>query len=177
MKSRLFTVLAVFAMLVALTSLIPSTAAFASADREYKFTGAIQGLPAGGLVGDWRVAGRTVHATSATHIDQEHGMAAVGVLVKVEGWKQADGSVIAASIEVKGQSKSNKKLSGIIQQLPNTPGWIGDWTVSGNKVHVTSATRLKQERGKSVALGMRAEIKGQWQADGTFNATEIETHK
>jgi len=67
----------------------------------------------------------------------------VGALVEAKGALRADGSVDARA------SKSNKaatqcfEFRGIIQSLPNTAGFIGDWMVAGTVVHVTSATRIK----------------------------------
>src|SRR5438105_2817565 len=71
-------------------------------DNEVKFTGTIASLPGSSdFTGDWSVAGRTVHVTAATHIEQEHGQIAVGATVKVEGTQRADGSVDATEINVK----------------------------------------------------------------------------
>jgi hypothetical protein len=98
MKNRLFKILAV---LVVLASLIPTTAAFASTDHEMRFTGAIQSMPRnGGLIGVWKVGGRTVHVSAATQIDQSDGAAAKGAKVVVEGLRQKDGSINATSIDV-----------------------------------------------------------------------------
>ncbi len=100
MKSRLFTILAVVAVLVVLANLIPTSAAFASVDREYKFSGVIQSLPANGsLIGDWNVSGRTVHVSAATHIDQSEGPVAKGRRVQIDGLKQKGGSITALSID------------------------------------------------------------------------------
>ena len=40
--------------------------------------GTIEALPAVGLVGDWRVSGRTVIVSVATVLDSEHGAFVVG---------------------------------------------------------------------------------------------------
>jgi hypothetical protein len=63
--------------------------------------GAIQSLPASGLVGDWTVAGRLVHVVSSTKLKSEHGAFAIGTRVKVKGMKMSDGSVVATKIQVK----------------------------------------------------------------------------
>jgi len=34
-------------------------------------------------------------------------------------------------------------FEGVIQSLPATPGFVGDWLVSGRIVHVTTATEIK----------------------------------
>ncbi len=98
MKTRLF---ALLAALTVLATLIPTTAAFASTAHEFQFTGVIQSLPQkGGLSGNWKVAGRTVHVSAATVIDQTDGAAKLGAKVLVEGWKQKDGSINATSIDI-----------------------------------------------------------------------------
>jgi subtilisin family serine protease len=68
---------------------------------ETSFEGAIESLPGGGLIGDWRVAGRTVHVSAATEIRQDHGPAVVGAQVEVRGTRQPDGSTNATRIEVR----------------------------------------------------------------------------
>jgi hypothetical protein len=144
-----------------------------------KFYGTVESLPASGLIGDWRVSGRTVHVTAATRIEQKKGPAAVGAYVEVEGTQQADSSVNASKIEVKqspGGGGGQVKFSGTVESLPNTPGWIGDWRVSGRTVHVTAATRIEQRRGQ-VAVGAYVEVKGTQQADGSVNASKIEVKR
>jgi uncharacterized protein (TIGR03437 family) len=69
---------------------------------EFEFFGKIEMLPAStDLVGDWKVAGRTVRVTAMTEINRKYGMVVVGAYVEVEGTLQSDGSVNAREIEVK----------------------------------------------------------------------------
>ncbi|RME43171.1 MAG: hypothetical protein D6791_16100 [Chloroflexi bacterium] len=181
MKARLFYILT---LLVLLAGLLPTTAAFADGgnDGNYEFRGTIETLPADIYNGDWQVSGVTVHVTPATQIDEERGPVAVGAYVEVKGWLQADGSVDATKIDVKsspggggggGDDHGYMKFYGTIESLPDTPGWIGDWIVSGRTVHVTSATQIEQEHGP-VAMYAFVEVKGPQQADGSVNATKIE---
>lgn len=142
-------------------------------ENELEFKGTVQSLPAtAGLVGDWKVSGRTVHVTAATHIEQEHGAIAVGVTVKVEGTQRTDGSIDAKEIDAE-QAESEIKFTGIIESLPSTAGFIGDWKVGGRTVHVTSATRIEAEDGP-VAVGVMVEVEGAQRADGSIDATQIE---
>ena len=69
------------------------------------FQGAIESLPAGGLIGDWRVSGHTVHITASTEIRQDKGAVAVGAEVEVTGTTQSDGSTNAARVEVVSGSR------------------------------------------------------------------------
>lgn len=64
------------------------------------------------------------------------------------------------------------KFYGEVQSLP-VSGYVGDWLVSGTVVHVTAATRIDQKHG-AVAVGSMVEVKGQWLADRTFQAYEID---
>ena len=68
---------------------------------ETRFEGAIESLPSVGLIGEWRVGGRTVHVSAGTEIRQDHGAAVVGAQVEVRGNSQPDGSINATRIEVR----------------------------------------------------------------------------
>lgn len=173
MKKQWFGILFALAVMLAL---IPAGGVMASGDT--KWTGTIESLPATpGWIGDWVVSGRTVHVSNTTYIKTEKGQPAVGVSVEVEGYKQADGSNNATKIETKsGSNSGNYKLKGIIESLPATPDYIGDWVVNGVTVHVTSATKMEFKKGLP-AVGKRVEIKGLLLADNTVNATKIEVKK
>jgi len=180
MKVRTFRLLLLFALVLAL---FPVTVAFADGDDgNYKFYGTVESFPAG-LIGDWVVSGRTVHVTAATRIEQHHGPIAQGACVEVKGWLQPDNSIDATKIETKepwkcsgsgGGGSSYVEFYGLIESLPSTSGWIGDWVVSGRTVHVTAATRIEQHHGP-IAQGVCVEVKGLLQSDNSVNATKIET--
>lgn len=67
---------------------------------------------------------------------------------------------------------SQPAIVGTIVSLPNTAGWIGEWTVTRTKVKVTAATKIDQTQSK-VAIGALVEVKGDKQNDGSINATNI----
>lgn len=90
--------------LVALGASTPSVLASGDDDGDAELHGTIEQLPASGLIGDWRVSGRTVHVSSSTEIKQEHGQAAVGARVEVKGDGQSDGSIDARKIEVESSA-------------------------------------------------------------------------
>lgn len=181
MKDNLLKIVSVAAVILVFSL---GNAAFAGHDNENKFTGVIETLPNGaGFVGDWRVAGRTVHVTTSTRIEQTDGQVAVGATVKVEGTPRADNSVDAASIEVKQGSSGDGSGSddsaqptfkGTIEILSTAAGFIGDWRVGGRTIHVSAATRIETEFGP-VAVGAFVEIHGTLRADGSMDATKIET--
>ncbi|HUK12563.1 MAG TPA: DUF5666 domain-containing protein [Thermoanaerobaculaceae bacterium] len=66
-----------------------------------EFKGVVESLPpGGGLVGDWKVSGRTVHVTPSTAVDQAGGAVAPGATVEVEGAGEPDGTVNADTVHV-----------------------------------------------------------------------------
>ncbi|MBL8204029.1 MAG: hypothetical protein JNM09_07350 [Blastocatellia bacterium] len=145
-----------------------------------KFYGTISALPAAtNFVGDWTVGGKILHVTASTRLKQERGKIAVNAFVEVEGNQRTDGSVDATSIEVKSDSSATNGNTGFVsfydtvKSLPATTGFIGDWTVGSKTIHVTSTTKIEQERG-TVAIGALVEVKGQQKADGSIDATKIE---
>ncbi len=140
----------------------------------FEFVSRIMSLPnTSGFVGDWVVGSRTVHVTSATSLDQEDGAVAVGALVEVKGTLRSDGSVDATRIEVEQRAAQCFEFSAIIQALPNTAGFIGDWTVGGRIVHVTSATEINTEDG-AIAVGKLVQVDGCARSDGSIDASKIE---
>jgi hypothetical protein len=155
----------------------------AGGDGRDELKGTIESLPnTQGSVGDWRVAGRTIHVSTATIIDTEHGAVAVGAFVEVNGTQQTDGSINATRIEVNpsngGSSGSGDEgqatgFKGTIQALPGTANLIGDWTISGRTVHVISSTKLRSEHGP-FAVGVRVKVKGLLMSDGSVVATKIQ---
>ena len=140
-----------------------------------EFTGTVEELPTTtDRLGDWKVSGVVVHVTAMTLINQAKMMVAVGVRVEVEGSRRQDGSVDAFKIEVKSEMDVDQhEFRGTIESLPDTPGRIGQWSVSGRKVNVTANTRIKPD-AMSVAIGNVVEVEGSMAQDGSINATEIE---
>src|SRR2546425_233348 len=62
---------------------------------------------------------------------------------------------------------NEEKFTGVIENLPNTAGSIGDWRVSGRTVHVTGSTRIEQEDGR-VAVGATVKVEGTTRSDNSF---------
>jgi Domain of unknown function (DUF5666) len=185
--------LKIAAVLTIVLSLLPVGAARAAHENEIKFTGVVESMPSSGRAGDYKVAGRIVHATTSTRIEEEDGRLAVGATVKVEGTQRADGSVDATEIEVKqgasgggnsgpgngggnggdDRGQGEVKFKGTITSLPGTAGFVGDWVIGGRTVHVTASTRIETEGGP-VATGAFAEVEGAQLPDGSMSATKIE---
>jgi len=126
-----------------------------------------------GFVGDWVVGSRTVHVASTTRIDQEDGVVAVGALVEIRSTLRSDGSVDATGIEVEQPAAQCFEFTAVIQALPGTAGFIGDWTVGGLIVHVTPSTKIDTEEG-AVAVGKLVEVEGCRRTDGSIDASKID---
>ena len=140
-------------------------------------TGVVEALPASGLVGAWRVAGRSVIVGTTTVLNAEHGVFAVGVTVEAHGTADTNGALVATRVErVAGNGAPVPALLfwGTIESLPATPGFVGVWTVSGRNVNVSAATALRVNNGP-IVVGAIVEVDGWPQADGTVEAHEIET--
>lgn len=170
MRMRI-TALAVLFVLAAVG--IPAAAS--SGDSLYEFFGSVETLPAGGLVGDWTVAGKIVHVSASTEIEQGLGPAKVGATVRVRGTLRADGSVDAKNVEVKtgdDGAGTPARFTAVVSSMPAT-GYTGTWVVGGRTVHVTAATRVVETNGIP-KVGSTVEIHGTERADGSVDAEEIE---
>jgi len=140
-------------------------------------TGAIEALPATGLTGTWRIAGRSVVVTAATVLDSEHGAFAVGAMAQAHGTPDAAGALVASRIERiagNGAAVPALKFWGTIEALPAGAGFIGVWKVSARNVNVSPSTVLRVNNGP-IVVGAIVEVDGWPQADGTVEAQEIET--
>ncbi|HEX8119156.1 MAG TPA: DUF5666 domain-containing protein, partial [Pyrinomonadaceae bacterium] len=150
-------------------------------DNEFEFAGTISSLPnTNGWIGDWVVAGRTVHVTSSTNIEQEDGSPAVGRRVEVEGILNPDGSVTATNVEVDDDADGDLndfQFRGRVETLPGTSNFVGDWVVAGRTVHVTSATFIQTTPGGPVAVGVPVKVIGTVQPDGSILARKVQTEK
>ena len=152
-----------------------TTTGFAK-DGVVEVLGPIKTLPSSGFVGNWVIGTRTVKVDSATVIKQEIGLAKVGAVVEAKATPQSDGSLLATKIEVQTAGAAGGgylMIHGLINALPGG-NRVGEWTVSNRKITVTTATLLDQTRG-AFAVGVRVEIEGFLQTDGTISASKIKT--
>jgi Domain of unknown function (DUF5666) len=141
------------------------------------FRGAIESLPTGGVVGDWKVSGKIVHVTTATRIEHASGALMVGAFVEIQGTTRSDGSIDATNIEVKFAPPAGTppptEFRGAVESLPAAAGFIGDAVVSGRTIHITATTRIDQEDG-ALAVGAMVDVKGTAETDGSLDATRID---
>ncbi|MBI3958624.1 MAG: hypothetical protein HY328_07430 [Chloroflexi bacterium] len=144
-------------------------------DHEYsRFVGKIETLPANGLLGEWTVDGKRVVVTERTELEGGPTFV-VGDTVKVKGYAQNDGSVLAREIEKEnegghGDDGQEVKFTGAIESLPPS-GLLGEWMVDGKQVLVNAQTELKDA---AYAVGDRVEVEGHKRADGVVVAKKIE---
>ncbi len=169
-------IIGMVAILGILATFAPASA-LASGD-ETELSGVVESLPATpDLVGDWVVSGTTVHVTAETEIDEGLATIAVGASVTVEGTTETDGTITADSIEGTEDAEDDDfgemDFEGFIEVLPGSTDFVGDWTVSGTTVHVTTDTEIDQEDGV-VAVGAAVEVEGLVETDGSITATQIE---
>lgn len=137
-----------------------------------RFVGDIEALPAGGLVGEWQVSGKRVIVDERT--DLEGAGFAISDTVKVKGYVQNDGAVVARKIERKEDNHQgggqNVRFTGPVQNLPGT-GLLGEWQVDGKRVLVSAQTELKDN---SYQVGDVVEVRGEKRPDGVVVAEKIE---
>ena len=145
-------------------------------DSDFVFDGTIQALPStSGFIGEWTVSGRKVRVASFTQITRDGAVQiTVEANVKVEGFLQTNGSVIAKKINVKQASVGSiHNFTGMVEELPAKTGRLGDWKVGGTTVRVSATTYIKQDKGP-VATGDKVKVEGDRRADGSVDAYKIE---
>ncbi len=65
MRQRLGVLVVVFSLVAAVAALADD---HGGGSGETELQGVVTALPSGGLIGDWTIAGRTVHVSAATRI-------------------------------------------------------------------------------------------------------------
>jgi Domain of unknown function (DUF5666) len=120
------------------------------------------------------VQGTRVTANTATLFDDiTCATLANGVQVEVEGQRQADGSVLASRVEGKVTNSREQRMQGLVSVRAGTCPAI-TFSVQGANVTTTSATRFKDVSCANVVNGMRVEVRGQRQTDGSVLASRVE---
>ncbi|MCL4806856.1 MAG: hypothetical protein KJ062_03525 [Thermoanaerobaculia bacterium] len=166
-----FTILTLLLALVA----VGTTAEASGGDSLYEFFGTVEAMPASGFVGTWTVAGKAVHVSAQTEIEQLLGPAKVGATVRVRGTLRADGSVDAKNVEVKtgdDGAGTPARFTAVVSSMPAS-GYVGTWVVGGRTVHVSASTRVVETNGIP-KVGSTVEVQGSERADGSVDAEEIE---
>lgn len=76
-----------------------------AAQAKKGFSGVVEALPPGGLVGEWVISGVPVLVTPETKLKFKHGPPFVGARVKVDGYYLLDGRYSARTIKEKKPKK------------------------------------------------------------------------
>jgi hypothetical protein len=104
-----------------------------------------------------------------------------GSQVEIKGTRQADGSVLAASVDGEGENEDeNDELKGTIAAGSITGSCAANtlaFKVGTTPVKTNAATQFKDTSCTALAAGSSVEVKGTRQADGSFLATRIELKK
>ncbi|MFZ1756206.1 MAG: DUF5666 domain-containing protein [Caldilineaceae bacterium] len=136
-----------------------------------RFVGTVEALPAAGLLGEWTVGGKKIVVNERTELDGSPTFA-VSDTVKVKGYVQADGSVLAREIEKENEDANQGqkvKFTGEVQVLP-AAGLLGVWTVDGKQVIVNTQTDLKDN---AYAVSDRVKVEGRKLQNGAIIADKI----
>src|SRR5262249_48388325 len=84
-----------------------------------------------------------------------------GLSVRAKSAKPLTTKAISASgvtaAVADGDDDDDFEFRGVIESLPNTAGFIGDWMVSGRKVHVSAATKIDHDDGQ-VMVGANVKV-------------------
>lgn len=136
--------------------------------------GPIDALPDGGGVGMWEIAGVPYLVTDKTRLDDDGGAFAVGVNVKVEFFKMADGTRIARKVESTDDTGGGNGQFRFVGVVDNKPfAFVGNWIVGGAPFVADANTTFDENKGLLVVgayVAVRYTI-----ADDVRLATEIKT--
>jgi hypothetical protein len=125
------------------------------------------------LIGEWKVGGTLYTATTTTHFEQDEGPFFVGGCVSVR-YNSVDKMAVEIStaepFKCGGPKPVESKFFGIVSDIPTST--LGVWVIGGNSFVVTTSTRLEQEHGMSLTVGVCAAV--EYYLSGTDKiATEI----
>lgn len=154
---------------------------------ETEFTGKVESKPLLGLLGSWKIDGRTVVIGPSAELKTGDGELVVGACVEVEGIILADGRVQAVEIKVKADGDCGPgggengeepepepvKFKGVVEFMVGGT-LLGEWIVSGRTVSINASTELEVEAGP-FEIGACVEVEGTLGLLGAVNASAIET--
>jgi len=127
------------------------------------------------------VESQIVTTTASTEFS--HGGCAavrVGSSVEVKGAAQADGSVAASRLEIRGEPDENddneeNEVEGVIVNKAGVCPSL-TFTIGRTSVRTNAATSFHDVSCAALVNGMAVEVKGQRQSDGTLLASRVEGH-
>ncbi len=141
--------------LVAALLLVPTLASAhggGSHDRIWQLHGVLTAMPADGRVGEWAIDNEVFFTTSATTFDETYGELHLGAYVHAAGVIE-NGKRIAQRLETRAgfadadcRGEATWRLYGVVDAMP-TDGLVGEWTIAGNAVTATDATKFREQFG------------------------------
>ncbi|ARA91750.1 hypothetical protein AWN76_000260 [Rhodothermaceae bacterium RA] len=125
------------------------------------------------------IAGLQFYVPENAEIEDAYGRPLVladlsaGMMAKVEGYVQGDGSLLAREIKVRVPVVANVNLTGTITEVGD-----GQMVVLGHTFHITAKTKIvKEGEGRvdpsALAAGQVVHVRGIMHADGTLIAQHI----
>ncbi len=148
-----------------------------SGDAIEDLAGAIQALPADGLMGTWTIrspagADVAVQVEATTLIDESRAPAQVGQWALIRARRCEGGVLQALRIRVERPQESGPQVefSGPILELPPDQG-LGTWKVGQVAVEVQEATQV--EGVPTVGWGAQAHVKGEQIGADHVRASEV----
>lgn len=136
-----------------------------------RFTGVIEATPDGSPIGDWTVAGLTIHVTERTRILRyvaPGDVNLVGYWATVQGPRD-EGSRDGVTAQLLTILPPTLRLQGPVLSIPE--GGLGVWNVAGQRVVVDEHTRFA-ERAARITVGAWVEVLGR-EREGRFYAERI----
>ncbi len=115
----------------------------------------------------WQVAGRDVRVTAETLLDERIARAEIGAWVRVRGYCDADGTIVARGIVVERGAANPGELiefQGLILAITGTR-----WTVGEQAIEITPATIITGE----AHIGWLAEVRALRRPEGNVEAIAI----
>lgn len=132
--------------------------------RPVNFTAPIVALPASGVLGEWTVGGETVVVSETTKIQPQGVVPQLRDIAHVVGYRNEDGTVAAALIEIRNPSLVEVEFVGPIISMTDS-----EWMVRNVRVILTSETVVEG----TPEVGKVAEVKGFLHPDRSVTATHI----
>jgi hypothetical protein len=147
--------------------------ALASADAEVE--GAVSNVSGSCPSLTFVVSGKTIMTTASTQFkDSTCGSIAAGRRVEVKGTVQANGTILATRLEleeneVQPEVELKGAIAGIGGSCPNVT-----LSVNGTSIITSPATQFKNGSCASLRSGVKIEVKGARQANGSVLASKVE---
>jgi len=151
---------------------VQSVGAAAQSSPSVKIEGPILTLPTDTRwIGEWTIGRTKVNVTTATRIE---GRPAISAYAEAQVTRQSNGGYDATKIESKSIPAPSSQTTFVdrIEELPSTPGRIGNWKIGSRTVVVNDLTRI-DSRLAEVAVGATASVRASSGAAGALTATEI----